>query len=208
MGRPLMRVDPYAHAPRLPLDGSTIHPHTIVGGGEMPVELEIGPGRGGFLFERVVAAPVALIGIEIRRKWATIVDQKLDKMGHGQRARVFAEDARSAITRFAEGSLAAVYVHFPDPWWKKKHQKRLVVGYDLAKSLLRVLQPGGELFVQTDVEERAQSYRKLIESVEGFEPVEGSPWVHENPYGARSSRERRAIADGLPVYRLRYRRRL
>ena len=26
----------------------------------------------------------------------------------------------------------------------------------------------------------------------------------ENPYGARSPREHRAIADGLPVYRMRW----
>jgi tRNA (guanine-N7-)-methyltransferase len=201
-----MRIDPYAHAPRLPLDTEVIDPRSIVGAGQMPVELEIGPGRGGFLFERVHAAPVALIGIEIRRKWATIVDERLKKMGHGQRARVFAEDARSAVARFSESSFNAIYVHFPDPWWKKRHQKRLVVGYDFARSLLRILVPGGELFVQTDVEERAQNYHEQLQAVEGLEPVETSPWVSENPYGARSTRERHAITDGLPIFRLRYRR--
>jgi tRNA (guanine-N7-)-methyltransferase len=203
-----MRIDPYAHAPRLPLDGDVIDPRSIVGDGQMPIELEIGPGRGGFLFERVNAAPVALIGIEIRRKWATIVDERLQKMGHGQRARVFAEDARSAVARFADNGFNAIYVHFPDPWWKKRHQKRLVVGYDFARSLLRILAPGGELFVQTDVEERAQSYHTQLQAVDGLEPVEASPWVSENPYGARSSRERRAITDGLPIFRLRYRRKM
>jgi tRNA (guanine-N7-)-methyltransferase len=33
-----------------------------------------------------------------------------------------------------------------------------------------------------------------------------SPRLADNPYGARSPRERRAIADGLPVHRLRYER--
>jgi len=203
-----MRVDPYAHAPRLPLDENLFDPRTVVGSGQMPVELEIGPGRGGFLLERVVAAPVALLGLEIRRKWATIVDEKLQKLCHGQRARVFAEDARAVVPRFVPGCISAVFIHFPDPWWKKRHQKRLVVGYDFAKLILNVLKPGGELFVQTDVEERAHSYHDLIESVEGFEPVESSPWVNENPYNARSTRERRAITDGLPIFRLRYRKKL
>ena len=36
--------------------------------------------------------------------------------------------------------------------------------------------------------------------------VPESPRVAANPYGARGNRERRADADGLPVYRLRYRR--
>ena len=203
-----MRMHPYAHAPRLPTEGDSIDPRELVGGGALPVELEIGPGRGGFLFERVLVAPVALVGFEIRRKWATLVDERLQKQGHGQRARVFSEEARSAVARFPDACVSAVYVHFPDPWWKKRHHKRLVVSYELAKSLCRILLPGGELFVQTDVEERAHAYHALLESIEGFEPVENSPWVAENPYGARSTRERRAMADGLPIYRLRYRRRL
>jgi tRNA (guanine-N7-)-methyltransferase len=34
----------------------------------------------------------------------------------------------------------------------------------------------------------------------------GSPRIAENPFAARSPREKRAIIDGLPVYRLLYRR--
>lgn len=203
-----MRIDPYAHAPRLPETDGPLDPCTIVGAGQLPVELEIGPGRGGFLFERVQAAQVALIGFEIRRKWATLVDERLRKLGHGQRARVFAEDARAAVARLKDASISAAYIHFPDPWWKKRHQKRLVVAHDFAKALLRVLREGGELFVQTDVSERAEAYHAILESIEGFEPVLDSPWVQENPYGARSTREHHAIADGLPIFRLRYRRRI
>jgi tRNA (guanine-N7-)-methyltransferase len=36
--------------------------------------------------------------------------------------------------------------------------------------------------------------------------VPGSARICENPYIARSPRERRAIADGLPVHRLRWSR--
>jgi tRNA (guanine-N7-)-methyltransferase len=77
----------------------------------------------------------------------------------------------------------------------------------MAKSLLRVLVPNGELFVQTDVIERAETYFTIFDETKDLEPVGQSPWVDENPYGARSTRERRALADGLPIYRLRYRKR-
>jgi len=73
----------------------------------------------------------------------------------------------------------------------------------------RLLEPGGELFVQTDVEERAAAYEHLVDLYDGFSPAgdaAGSPRLAENPYIARSPRERRAIADGLPVHRLRWRR--
>lgn len=199
-----MRSDPYAHAPRLPGSEEEIDPRELVGGGS--VELEIGPGRGGFLFERLAASEARMIGLEIRRKWATVVNARLKERGCGQRARVFAEDARAALRRFPDACVAAVYVNFPDPWWKRRHQKRLVIAGDLIESLQRILVPGGELFVQTDVQERAQAYQSLLSATSGLEPVGQSPWADENPYGAQSTRERRAVADGLPIYRLRYRK--
>ena len=201
-----MLNDPYAHAPRLPVEGDWVDPREVVGGEPQPLELEIGPGRGGFLFERLAAAPVRMIGLEIRRKWATIVDDKLKEKGYGQRARVFAEDARAAVARVPDSCVSAAFIHFPDPWWKRRHHKRLVVANELTLSLQRVLVPAGELFVQTDVEERAQAYFEVLSQAPLLEPVGDSPWVEENPYEARSTREHRAISDGLPIFRLRYRR--
>jgi tRNA (guanine-N7-)-methyltransferase len=196
---------PYADAPRLP-DLPELDPRTLVGA-TAPVELEIGPGRGGFLYERVALDPaVRIIGLEIRRKWATIVDRRLSALGHGGRARVFAEDARDVLPRIVAGTVAAVFVHFPDPWWKKRHQKRLVLADRLLDELARVVVPGGGVLIQTDVEERAERYQALLDAHAAFEPFPGGPRIPENPYGAKSPRERRAEADGLPIVRLHYRR--
>ncbi|HMA91219.1 MAG TPA: tRNA (guanine-N7)-methyltransferase [Polyangiaceae bacterium] len=198
--------NPYFDAPRLP-NVDQVDPRLLVGAGPEPIELEIGPGRGGFLFERLAAfGQVRMIGLEVRLKWAKIVDDKLRERGFGERARVFAEDAVAAVRRFPDACLAAVFVHFPDPWWKKRHEKRLVVRDALLSELARVMVSGAELFVQTDVEERAAAYAQLIGATDGFVPVETEASVSENPYGARSPREHRAMADGLPIYRFRYRR--
>jgi tRNA (guanine-N7-)-methyltransferase len=199
---------PYEHAPRLP-ETESVDVRSLVQGEW--VELEIGPGRGWFMVERAVAEPrAALLGLEVRRKWATIVDERLKARGVAVRARVFAEDALWALRRLGpDASIRRVFVHFPDPWWKKRHQKRLVVRDVLLDDLARLLELGGELFVQTDVEERAVAYATLIGLDARFRPagdVAGLPHMVENPYGARSPRERRAIADGLPVHRLRYER--
>ncbi|HMJ14478.1 MAG TPA: tRNA (guanine-N7)-methyltransferase [Polyangiaceae bacterium] len=200
-------MGPYENAPRLP-EGTALRPGLLLEGAEC-VELEIGPGRGWFMIERLGAVPqVGMIGLEIRRKWATIVDERLRVRGYGRRGRVFAEDAGAALSRFEPATLAAAFIHFPDPWWKKRHQKRRVVTRALLQELARVIRAGGELFMQTDVAERALDFEELVESVPEFEPWQPSgPRVDENPYQARSPRERRAIEDGLPVVRLRYRRR-
>ena len=198
----------YADAPRLSaVDTSLVDVNEIVRGAW--IELEVGPGRGGFILERAASAPDAgLVGLEVRRKWATIVDARLAKHGLASRARVFAEDAKLALPRLRpDASVRRVFVHFPDPWWKKRHHKRLVMGDLLLDEISRLLEPGGELFVQTDVEERAEEYEALLRVDARFEPagdVAGSARLLENPYLARSHRERRAIADGLPIHRIRF----
>jgi tRNA (guanine-N7-)-methyltransferase len=206
------RRSPYQDAPRLP-DGEALTAERIFGTSPPPptLELEIGPGRGGFIVERLAANPDAhVLGLEIRLKWASLVDEKVRSLGLGGRGRVFAEDIRSALPRFAPGSLSHVFIHFPDPWWKKRHAKRRLAHALVVDQVARALAVGGELFVQTDVWDTAQAYRQSIEACTQFEPqgdAAGSPELAENPYGARSPRERRVMADGIPVMRLRYRRR-
>lgn len=205
--RPASR-HPYAHAARLP-DGDDPVRFDDVMPGEGPVEIEIGPGRGGFMFERAAAAPDArLLGLEIRRKWSHIVDERLKKAGLAGRARVLAEDAKRALVRLRpDGFVRAVFLHFPDPWWKRRHEKRLVMKDVLLTEIHRLLAPGGALYIQTDVEERAAQYEGFVSEAEGFVPAgdaPGSPRLAENPYGARSPREHRAIEDGLPIHRMRW----
>jgi tRNA (guanine-N7-)-methyltransferase len=201
-----MTVDPYADAPRLP-EGLSLDLGALLGGNPGPVELELGPGRGGFIIERLSMGPeVRMVGFEIRRKWAATVDQRLHRLGLAERGRVYAEDAREAVPRLCPRSVSVVYAHFPDPWWKRRHRKRLLLTPGFLHELGRVLVPGGELFVQTDVPERAQAYEALVQAHTGFEPWGNEARVADNPRATPSPRERRACADGLPVFRLRWRR--
>lgn len=205
----MKKPGPYADAPRLPAEGEFEEVDVrALAKGEW-IELEIGPGpKAGFLLERAAAAPeAAVIGLEIRKKWSAVGDQKAVKL-FGGRARVFCEDARDALKRLRpDGSVRRVFLHFPDPWWKKRHQKRLVMGDDLLVEVVRLLESKGELYIQTDVEERAELYADVVAKSPELVPAgdePGKPHVVENPYSARSPREHRAIADQLPVTRMRW----
>jgi tRNA (guanine-N7-)-methyltransferase len=179
----------------------------LPGGG--PLELEIGFGRGAFLLGRAVAAPGSrVIGVEIKSKWAYLVEERRLRLGLAN-ARAFGADIREVLPRCEpDGSLARVFVHFPDPWWKKRHAKRRVLEDGLLADCARLLAPEtGELFVQTDVEDRAAELVALLRANPAFR-LEGdaSGLVAANPFGARSNREARAALDGLPVYRVLARR--
>ena len=203
---------PYADAPRLP-EGNDLRPEQILRSPAAAngLELEVGPGRGTFIFERAAQSPdIHMLGLEIRLKWASVVDERLAKSGLSDRCRVLAEDIRLALPRLATGTCRRIFVHFPDPWWKKRHAKRRLANGGVMDQMARLLRPGGELFVQTDVWNTARAYRDAIGAHAQFEPYgdePGSPVLADNPYGAQSPREKRAIADGMPVVRLRYRRR-
>ncbi len=171
------------------------------------IELEIGFGRGGFLLERAAVAPEArILGVEIKRKWAYLVSERAKRLTLDG-VRVFGADARDVLLRLdPDASVHRAYMHFPDPWWKKRHAKRRLRGQEMLDPLARLLAPGAELFIQTDVEDRALDFVGDVRAHGAFE-VPDPPFIVDHPYGARSNRERRAMADGLPIYRLLVRRR-
>ena len=144
------------HAPRAPEGPFSLG---ALVGGEGPLELDIGFGRGMSLFERAAAAPESrIVGIEVKTKLAYTVDRRLEK--HGLRnVTILCGDAREILKRAEPaGSVRRVSLHFPDPWWKKRHDKRRVIGDELLSELARLLEVGGELLIQTDVEHRAEQY--------------------------------------------------
>lgn len=199
-----MKTNPYANAPRLP-DGAEVALDQLIPG-VGPLMLEIGSGRGAFAMSYAAEHPeTRLLALEIRKKHAALLGDKMAARMFTH-ARCFAEDARLALPRLRpDGGVTAVAVHFPDPWWKKRHAKRLVVADELVTQLARVVAPGGLVLVQTDVEARADEYLARFEANPAFRNAAptGERFVAESPFApARSNREIRAIADGLPVYRI------
>jgi tRNA (guanine-N7-)-methyltransferase len=192
-----------ASAPRAPEAGLVL---TEVFASSTEIEMEIGFGRGMFLLQRAERVPAAgLLGIEIKDKLAVRVAERIARR-QLERVRVLAGDARAIVAKLGpDAALARVFMHFPDPWWKKRHAKRRLLDSTLLDQLARLLRAGGELFVQTDVEERAEVFLREIENHAEFR-VEGGGYSAENPYGAVSNREARAVQDGLPIYRILARR--
>lgn len=188
------------HAPRAP-EGRFSLPSAIPGTG--PIELDIGFGRGMSLFERSEAAPGSrILGIEVKSKLAYRVDERLRRRGI-ENVAVFCGDAREILKRAEPSrSVRRVAVHFPDPWWKKRHDKRRVIGEALLTELTRLMEPGAELFIQTDVEHRAEQYVHQLRSWPELQLVTDTGYVQDNPFGARSNREKRALRDGLPIWRI------
>ncbi len=172
-------------------------------GGRAQIEIEVGFGRGMFLVDRGREHPdTGLLGIETSYKWAHVVEQRCRRL-HLDNVHILAGDAREILERTTpDGAVRRVFLHFPDPWWKKRHAKRRLMTRRFLDQVARLLEPAGEFFLQTDVEERAAEYARQVQAHEAFGFRTGDGFLSANPYCQISNRERRAKEDGLPVYRI------
>ena len=169
-----------------------------------PLELEIGCGAGGFALNHAKKFPqIRLVAFEWRKKFAREVAFRAIKNGVPN-LRVIEADARTEIPRiFTPGSLSAIHVQFPDPWWKRAHFKRAVVQPEFARFLFTLLAPGGRFDMRTDVEDRAQQMLAILEGAGFVNPLGAGVFHPYDPEEVPSTRERRYLSSGQPVYRAR-----
>jgi tRNA (guanine-N7-)-methyltransferase len=171
------------------------------------LELEIGCGHGGYAlaFGRLCPGR-ALVGIEQRRKFAAMVAGKAARRGLSNLL-ILQGDARLLAPRlFAAGSLAAIHVHFPDPWWKRRHVRRRLVDDRMSWLLLGLLRPGGLLDFRTDVERYAVEAVARLEEVGLVNEAGAGRFCDPPPDEIPSTREKRYLETGQRVWRLRLRR--
>jgi tRNA (guanine-N7-)-methyltransferase len=171
------------------------------------LELEIGAGHGGFALAFARARPAqALVTIEQRRAFAEAIREKAEERGHRNLVVIRGDGRVLAPRLFRAGSLAAIHVHFPDPWWKRRHHHRRLVDDRTSILLLQLLRPGGLLDFRTDVERYALDAVARLEEI-GFENEAGRGAFSDAPPGEiPSTREKRYLETGQRVWRLRLRR--
>lgn len=173
------------------------------------IELEIGCAEAQFLFERAAQDDSRMyLGLEIRDRLVDWVNSEARAQGLPVHA-VFCNANHHLRTLFAPGSVNRVYLNFPDPWFKRRHHKRRMIDEGLIRDIHHILAPGGELFFQSDIWDLAIDTMDLVERLDHlYDNRAGSWsfWKRGNPYGARSWRETHCEQEGLPVWRLWYRR--
>lgn len=168
------------------------------------LELEIGCGAGGFALEYVQRHPqVRYVAFEWRKKFARELQHKANERGLFN-LKVSEGDARVEVPKlFTPGSLSQIHLQFPDPWWKRSHHKRAILTPDFTPFLLKLLKPGGRFDLRTDVEDRAQGMLQVLETAGFHNPLGPGRFHPYDPDDVPSTRERRYLESGEPVFRAR-----
>jgi tRNA (guanine-N7-)-methyltransferase len=201
----LEALQPYVLAvpdPAAPLDWSAVFGNT------RPVELEVGFGKGLFLLSSSENHPdVNFVGVEIVRKYQLLTATRLAKRQRGN-VRVACADARLFLRDcVGTGSLHALHVYFPDPWWKKRHHKRRVFTAEFVEQASRVLCLDGRLCAATDVEDYYHLMQELLTpraELGALPPPEPGTPAHDLDY--LTNFERKFRKQGKAIYQLCYRK--
>jgi tRNA (guanine-N7-)-methyltransferase len=167
-----------------------------------PLELEIGSGLGHFALEYAARHPhVRYVAFEWRKKYAREVAHKGELRGLAN-FKMVEGDARLEVPRiFTPGVLSGVHFQFPDPWWKRSHHKRAVLQPDFAALLFTFTASGGFFEMRTDVEDRAHQMLATLEAAGYVNPLGPGVFHPRAEDDVPSTRERRYLTSGEPVYR-------
>lgn len=178
-----------------------VGPGLIAVPSDRPVEVELGCGDGQFLFERAAlrAEPSGYyLGVEIRPEWV----ERICGRGVAGVDAVLA-NLLTGRARFGPKTVTRFHINFPDPWFKRRQQRRRWLDAEMAADLARALRDGGEIFFQSDVFEPALDALWVLEATPGLENIAGSGrFTKVNPYGARSRRETWCEAHDQRIWRL------
>ncbi|HPZ08836.1 MAG TPA: tRNA (guanosine(46)-N7)-methyltransferase TrmB [Candidatus Eremiobacteraeota bacterium] len=117
----------------------------------LPLELEIGTGKGMFLLRQAIKVPyVNYIGLEYARKYFYYVVDRLNREGlkNVRLVNIKAEFFLRCCT--GEGVFRQIHIYFPDPWPKRRHNRRRLIKEEFLRDLCRVLEVYGLIRIITD----------------------------------------------------------
>jgi tRNA (guanine-N7-)-methyltransferase len=177
-------------------------------GRSAPVVLEIGFGMGGATAQ--IAQTLAdhdFIGCEVHEPGVGALLKLIDEQQIGN-IRIFQHDAVEVLEHMIPpGSLAGVHIFFPDPWHKKRHNKRRLIQPAFVATLVRHIRPGGYLHCATDWEPYAQQMLEVLNAEPLLENTATAGYAEKPAYRPLTKFENRGIKLGHGVWDLVFRKR-
>ncbi|KEI34626.1 tRNA (guanine46-N7-)-methyltransferase [Francisella sp. W12-1067] len=130
-----------------------------------PVILEIGFGMGTSLVQMALENPDKnYLGIEVHKAGVGNILYEIEHRDISN-LQVISHDALEVLQDMIEdNSLKAIQIYFPDPWHKKKHNKRRLVNQSNLDLFARKLDKGGLLHFASDWLPYAEDVLGLLEN--------------------------------------------
>ncbi len=169
-------------------------------GNAHPVVLEIGSGKGRFLIGSATEQPETnFIGIEKSLHYHRVIRDRVAKRDL-RNVRLINFDAFPVLRdMIPDASLSEIHIYFPDPWPRKREQKRRIIRAEVLAQMRRTLVAGGAGIYVTDHHEYFEIAAPRI--AELFRTETRIPGPDDPP---RTNYEAKYRAEGREIYEVRF----
>jgi len=166
-------------------------------GRSAPLEVDLGCGDGAFLVAMAERHPERdFLGIERMRGRVEKVCGKAANIGN---VRVLHLETSYAVRHLLpESAVETFYLLFPDPWPKRRHQRRRVATSEFLDAIHRALGRHGVLHVATDDRNYFGQIQRVAQTDPRFARIDSS--THDFLPATRF--QKRFEEHGAPIYRL------
>ena len=171
------------------------------------LHLDIGCAAGEFLFDlALVNRNWNYLGIEIREKLVKTAKLRVKEREIKNLYFLFG-NANNILNNF-EGKLIlqnvkSISFNFPDPWFKKRHNKRRVIQPEFINILSNSLQKGSIIFIKTDVKDLFDYMDCTISDNLSFKEIDKQVFNYSksfNPDKVQTNREKYVIVNKLDIF--------
>ncbi len=173
-------------------------------GDARPIWLEVGFGGGEHMVHMAARYPdIGIIGCEPFINGVAMLLGQIRAAGV-ENVSVHPGDARDLMDVFPENSIDRAFLNYPDPWPKARHHRRRFVTPEHLIPLARLMKPGAEFRVATDIPDYV---RQTLEEVPpaGFDLVAEGPEPWDDWLSTRY--EQKALREGRVPHYVTFRRR-
>jgi tRNA (guanine-N7-)-methyltransferase len=166
------------------------------------VWLEIGFGGGEHMLEQLAQNPtISMIGCEPFMNGVANLLKHLSPEDY-PRVRIWHEDVRLLLDHIPSAFFSRIFILFPDPWPKKRHQPRRLITSEFMEKLLPTLKPEGLLYVASDdasyVEQIQDTlyHHPLLELCQGPPSADPTQWDARPEVWPMTRYEQKAVTSG------------
>ena len=174
---------------------------------KLNLHLDIGCAAGEFLFDLALVNPNwNYLGIEIREKLVKTAKLRVKEREIKNLYFLFG-NANNILNNF-QGKLIlqnvkSISFNFPDPWFKKRHNKRRVIQPEFINILSNSLQKGSIIFIKTDVKDLFDYMDCTISDNLSFKEIDKQVFNYSksfNPDKVQTNREKYVIVNKLDIF--------
>jgi tRNA (guanine-N7-)-methyltransferase len=170
-------------------------------GNDLPVELDLGAGDGGFALAYAEAHPeINLMAVERLLGRVRKIEKRAARAGLTNLRVLRLELGYTVRYLLPPGSISVAHILFPDPWPKRRHWPRRMMQGEFICDLAAALRPEGELRFTTDHESYFEAAQLAVAEAKVLRQAPAWDWAVD----PKTDFQRTFEAEGRPIWRARW----